>query len=81
VILRDGLQRPERDDRTHFIWMTPEQQHAVAAFVERGGGFLNLHNAMGLYPPRGQYLELVGGRYIGHGPLERFRRSSTRTIP
>jgi type 1 glutamine amidotransferase len=28
---------------------------------------------MGLYPPRGPYLELVGGRYTGHGPLERFR--------
>jgi type 1 glutamine amidotransferase len=73
VILRDGLQRPERDSRTHFRWMTTEQQDAVAAFVERGGGFLNLHNAMGLYPPEGRYLELVGGRYVGHGPLERFR--------
>jgi len=73
VILRDGLMRPERDDRTHFIWMTPEQQRAVATFVEGGGGFLNLHNSMGLYPPHGPYLDLVGGRYIGHGPLERFR--------
>jgi type 1 glutamine amidotransferase len=73
VILRDGLQRPERDSHTHFQWMTPEQQRAVAAFVEGGGGFLNLHNAMGLYPPNGPYLDLVGGRYIGHGPLERFQ--------
>ena len=44
-----------------------------SAFVEGGGGFLNLHNAMGLYPADGPYLDLVGGRYIGHGPLERFR--------
>jgi len=73
VILRDGLMRPERDNRTDFMWMTPEQERAVAAFVEGGGGFLNLHNSMGLYPPRGPYLDLVGGRYIGHGPLERFR--------
>ena len=28
---------------------------------------------MGLYPENGPYLNLVGGRYIGHGPLERFR--------
>jgi type 1 glutamine amidotransferase len=34
---------------------------------------LNLHNSMGLYPKDGPYLNLVGGRYIGHGPLERFR--------
>ncbi len=73
VILRDGLQRPDRDGRTNYVWMTVEQQEAVVAFVEQGGGFLNLHNAMGLYPPGGRYLELIGGRYIGHGPLERFR--------
>jgi type 1 glutamine amidotransferase len=73
VILRDGLQRPEQDHRADFVWMTPEQEHAVAAFVEKGGSFLNLHNAMGLYPSGGPYLDLVGGRYTGHGPLERFR--------
>ncbi len=73
VILRDGLMRPQRDDRTHFIWMTLEQERAVVAFVEGGGGFLNLHNAMGLYPADGPYLNLVGGRYVGHGPLERFQ--------
>ncbi len=73
VILRDGLQRPGADATEDFIWMTAEQERAVASFVEAGGGFLNLHNSMGLYPPRGPYLDLVGGRYIGHGPLERFR--------
>jgi type 1 glutamine amidotransferase len=73
VILRDGLMRPQRDPHTQFIWMTREQEHAVVAFVEGGGGFLNLHNAMGLYPANGPYLNLVGGRYIGHGPLERFQ--------
>src|SRR4029077_5135412 len=46
---------------------------AVVDFVERGGGFLNLHNALGLYPADGPYLKLAAGKYIGHGPLERFR--------
>ena len=73
VILRDGLQRPGADAQSHYKWMTPEQERAVVSFVEGGGGFLNLHNSMGLYPEHGPYLELVGGRYIGHGPLERFR--------
>jgi type 1 glutamine amidotransferase len=73
VILRDGLQRPGKEAATFFKWMTPEQEQAVVSFVEGGGGFLNLHNAMGLYPELGAYLELIGGRYIGHGPLERFR--------
>ncbi|HJT31816.1 MAG TPA: ThuA domain-containing protein, partial [Pirellulales bacterium] len=73
VILRDGMQRPNSDPGSHYKWMTPEQERAVVEFVERGGGFVNLHNSMGLYPDGGPYLKLVGGRYIGHGPLERFR--------
>lgn len=71
VIFRDGHLQP--DDGPGEPWMTIEQQRAVSDFVSRGGGFLNLHNAMGLYPDKGPYLELVGGQYAGHGPLERFR--------
>lgn len=73
VVLRDGLQRPQAESKSHYVWMTSEQQRAVVEFVEAGGGFLNLHNSMGLYPDDGPYLKLVGGRYVGHGPLERFR--------
>jgi type 1 glutamine amidotransferase len=74
VILRDGLQRPRRDDRqADYAWMTPEQERAVVRFVAGGGGFLNLHNALALYPAGGPYLTLLGGRYTGHGPLERLR--------
>jgi type 1 glutamine amidotransferase len=73
VILRDGLQRPRGGPTAQYVWMTREQERAVVAFVERGGGFLNLHNALALYPENGPYLQLAGGRYTGHGPLERFR--------
>ncbi len=73
VILRDGMLWPDGPERKYTIWMTPEQEKAVVDFVEDGGAFLNLHNSMGLYPKDGPYLNLVGGRYIGHGPLERFR--------
>lgn len=73
VILRDGMLWPEGPSKPYRIWMTPEQEKAVVDFVEKGGAFLNLHNSMGLYPADGPYLQLVGGRYIGHGPLERFR--------
>jgi type 1 glutamine amidotransferase len=70
VMLRDGFIWPEGKG---LSWMTDEQQRAVVQFVESGGAFLNLHNSMGLYPDNGPFLTLVGGRYIGHGPLERFR--------
>ncbi len=71
VILKDGMLWPDGTDNPYRRWMTMEQQNAVVDFVESGGGFLNLHNSMGLYP-EGPYLDLVGGRYEGHGPLERF---------
>src|SRR5262249_27920021 len=73
VVLRDGMQRPQTGPDTEYIWMTQEQQDAVVRFVRDGRAFLNLHNSMRLYPPSGGYLEVVGGRYIGHAPLERFR--------
>ncbi|HUE14896.1 MAG TPA: ThuA domain-containing protein [Planctomycetaceae bacterium] len=73
VMLRDGLQRPTDDRASNYEWMTGPQQQAVVRFVTNGGGLLNLHNSMGIYPDDGPYLRLVGGRYIGHGPLERFR--------
>jgi len=86
VILRDGRQVPRTgagreklrvlEDPLHGeigTWMTLAQEEAVVEFVEKGGAFLNLHNSLGLYPPAGPYLKLVGGRYIGHGPYERFR--------
>jgi type 1 glutamine amidotransferase/glyoxylase-like metal-dependent hydrolase (beta-lactamase superfamily II) len=73
VILRDGLQRPRTGEKSQYVWMTPEQEKAVVDFVEGGGGFLILHNALGLYPEGGPYLRLAGGRYTGHGPLERFQ--------
>jgi type 1 glutamine amidotransferase len=73
VMLRDGLMRPQTGPDSDYTWMTKDQQAAIVRFVHGGGGFLNLHNSMGLYPESGGYLELVGGRYIGHGPLERFR--------
>jgi glyoxylase-like metal-dependent hydrolase (beta-lactamase superfamily II)/type 1 glutamine amidotransferase len=71
-ILRDGVHWPEAPDK-NAVWMTPEQEDAVVQFVKNGGAVLGLHNCLGLYPAGGPYLQLLGGSYNGHGPLERFR--------
>jgi type 1 glutamine amidotransferase/glyoxylase-like metal-dependent hydrolase (beta-lactamase superfamily II) len=73
VILRDGAVWPDGHEKPYQMWMTPEQEHAVVHFVETGGGLLALHNATGIYPEGGPYEKLLGGKYNGHGPLERFR--------
>ncbi len=72
VILRDGMVWPGGPQGPMRIWMNPDQEKAVSDFVRNGKAFLNLHNSMGLYPEGGKFLELSGGRYVGHGPLERF---------
>jgi type 1 glutamine amidotransferase/glyoxylase-like metal-dependent hydrolase (beta-lactamase superfamily II) len=71
-ILRDGVHWPEGIDK-NSVWMTPDQEKALVGFVANGGALIGLHNCLGLYPAGGPYLELFGGTYTGHGPLERFR--------
>jgi type 1 glutamine amidotransferase len=66
IILRDGMNWPGGYDQPHVKWMTEAQQQAIWDFVHRGGGFLALHNAQGLYPPGGLYYKLFGGDYGGH---------------
>jgi len=66
IILRDGMNWPDGYDKPHVKWMTEEQQQAIWDFVNRGGGFLALHNAQGLYTPGGLYYKLFGGDYGGH---------------
>ena len=74
VILRDGtwfdLDNPPAD-KPFNMWMKPEQQAALKAFIDNGGGFLALHNCHGLYP-EGPYIDAIGGLYNGHGPMEHF---------
>lgn len=72
VFLRDGMNWPDGYDQPHVKWMTEEQQKAIRDFVQRGGGFLALHNSHGIYPPGGLYYQLFGGDYGGHPPPATF---------
>lgn len=48
--------------------MTPAQEKALADFVNDGGGFLALHDALD-GPRGGAYETLIGGRFVRHaGP-------------
>ena len=73
IFLKDGMIWPHGYERdSHVLWMTPEQQQAIWNFVQRGGGFLALHNSHGIYPPDGLYYQLFGGDYGGHPPPAEF---------
>src|SRR6266568_2777813 len=45
IVARNGRYWPEGYGKPQTFWMTGEQQQAVWDFVERGGGFLGVHNA------------------------------------
>jgi type 1 glutamine amidotransferase len=66
IILRDGMNWPNGYTTEPLIWMTDAQQQAIWDFVERGGGFLALHNAQARYTPGGPYYKLFGGDFISH---------------
>ena len=82
VLHRDGMNWPDGFDRPHVVWMTPEQERAVEAFVRNGGGFMPLHNALAIYPKNGPYRKVTAGHFIHHPPVETFTvRVADRTHP
>jgi type 1 glutamine amidotransferase len=66
IIARNGRYWPEGYGKPQTFWMTDDQQKAIWDFVERGGGFLAVHNAHTMYPPNGPYYKLFGGDFGGH---------------
>jgi len=41
-------------------------------FVSNGGGILGIHSATAAFKKQLHYFEILGGRFIGHGPIEPF---------
>jgi len=47
----------------------------LGGFVSNGGGILGVHTATASFKQQMQYFEILGGRFAGHGPIERFEVS------
>jgi len=47
-------------------------------FVSKGGGVLGVHSATAAYQEQLHYFEILGGRFVGHGPIESF---DVRPVP
>ena len=73
VILRDGIEFPNGRDAKPVPWMQPAQEEAIEQFVLNGGGFMPLHNAGWAYPWQGGYRRTMGGYFVGHPPIAKFR--------
>lgn len=82
VLHRDGMNWPDGFDKPYVVWMTPEQERAVEAFVRDGGGFMPLHNSIAIYPKEGPYRRVTAGHFIHHPAVETFTvRVVDRTHP
>ena len=45
---------------------------SLDGFVFNGGGILGVHSATAAFQKHSHYFEILGGRFIGHGPIEPF---------
>ena len=48
------------------------------AFVKHGGGVLAIHSATASFKHEPHYFEIIGGRFVGHGPVENFEVKQVR---
>jgi type 1 glutamine amidotransferase len=55
----------------HHKRISPEALARLDDFVKNGGGILAIHSATASFKNSIPYFELLGGRFVGHGKVER----------
>jgi type 1 glutamine amidotransferase len=45
---------------------------SLEGFVQKGGGLLGVHSASASFKEEARFAELLGGRFVAHGPVESF---------
>ena len=53
---------------TMGLSLGPEQERALQAFVEDGGGLVAIHSASGSFGNSAVWTRLIGGKFAGHAP-------------
>jgi type 1 glutamine amidotransferase len=56
----------------HHKTISDTALHRLETFVKNGGGILALHASTASFKETFPYFEILGGRFIGHGKVERF---------
>lgn len=56
----------------HHTTLSEQALTKLKAYVMQGGGILAIHAATASFKETLPYFEILGGRFIGHGPVERF---------
>ena len=56
----------------HHKIISDKALSALDDFVSEGGGILGVHSATAAFQKQYHYFEILGGRFIGHGPVAPF---------
>lgn len=56
----------------HHPTLSPAALERLDAFLEQGGGLLAVHAASASFKEEPHYYDILGGRFVGHGPVEEF---------
>jgi type 1 glutamine amidotransferase len=56
----------------HHETISPAALERLENFVHRGGGLLAVHSASASFTQEERYLDILGGNFREHGPIERF---------
>jgi type 1 glutamine amidotransferase len=56
----------------HRQHIAPEELDILDTFIIKGGGLLALHSASASFKKEERYFSILGGRFIGHGPVTTF---------
>ena len=57
----------------HHKTISASALEKLIGFVKEGGGILAIHAATASFKETLPYFEILGGRFIGHGPVEKFK--------
>jgi type 1 glutamine amidotransferase len=56
----------------HHRTLSPSALEHLERFLQAGGGLLALHSASASFKEEPRYHDILGGRFVGHGPVEAF---------
>lgn len=56
----------------HHETVSPAALEALDAYVREGGGLLAVHAATASFKEEMRYFDILGGRFVEHGPVESF---------
>lgn len=56
----------------HHQTVSPVALEALETYVRRGGGLLAVHAATASFREESRYFDILGGRFVEHGPVETF---------